>query len=213
MSPRILTRRVMTITKVGRAALASVFRTATANRTPARTCALLNRILAPTSSPIRAQVSVTTTAMSRAGAGEPSPRRPCAEVLMAERRSTRDATVIAAIGTIVYCALAVLLRGVIGFFPETLGCFAGAWISSYYLGTQGRHGFLRSLPIAIAIVFATLVAIDLAHVVGRLVRGTRTSWEPLMLFLWAVGVTSWWLVPATAGIIVALNRSEVRSAR
>lgn len=124
------------------------------------------------------------------------------------KRSARHATVIAAAGVVVYLVLVLLLRGILGFFPEVIGCLAGAWLSTYFLGTGDGTTFSRTIPAAIGVVLATFVAIDIAHLIGRFVRGTPTSWEPLMLFFWAVVATSWWLVPATAAIIAALNRAS-----
>jgi uncharacterized membrane protein YeaQ/YmgE (transglycosylase-associated protein family) len=108
----------------------------------------------------------------------------------------------------VYAVLVLLLRGIIGFFPEVIGCLVGSWLSTYFLGTRDRTAFSRTIPAAIGVVVATFIAIDIAHVVGRLVRGTPTSWEPLTLLFWAVVATSWWLVPATAAIRAALNRAS-----
>jgi hypothetical protein len=116
--------------------------------------------------------------------------------------------VIAAVGVIVYGVLVLLLRGIVGFFPEVIGCLIGSWLSTYFLGTRDRAAFSRAIPAAIGVVLVTFIAIDIAHVIGRVVRGTPTSWEPLMLLFWAVVATSWWLVPATAAIIAALNRAS-----
>ena len=124
-----------------------------------------------------------------------------------------DATVIALIGTVVYCGVAALLHGIVGFLPEALGCFIGAWLSSYYIGTRQREHFRSALGASAGIVFATYVSIDIAYAVGRLARGISTTWEPLMLFFWAVVMTSWWLVPATAGVVVALSRSAEHRAQ
>jgi hypothetical protein len=117
-----------------------------------------------------------------------------------------DALVIATLGAATYLVLAAALHGILGVFPETLGCFLGAAASAYLVGIPLDRRIGSSVLASLKIVAATFLAIAVTHTIARLVRGVPTTWEPVVLLYWAVVATSWWLVPGTAAVLLLLQR-------
>ena len=122
-----------------------------------------------------------------------------------------SALLVASAGTGVFEALSRLTGGLVGSFYETLFCAVASFISTIAFARPRELGVRENLLPAMLITFSSLVAISVGHAFEQVLeRRVAVDFEPFGLFIWAVVVTSWWLVPATAVVLSGCSRLVAR---
>ena len=133
--------------------------------------------------------------------------------------SPRKRIAVAALITLVGCAVFLLVRAPFGDLigsPWYLGgCVVGAFGSSLAWFDEKRLRWNENVAPALAIVATTYACIGLGHAAGKVWAG-GTSVIPDALsegfgvVMWAVFVTSWWLMPSAAATLTVVARGVGR---
>ncbi len=109
---------------------------------------------------------------------------------------------MAIIGTIVFLGLRWILVGLFDSLLYVLFCFIGILLSSLFVVNPQTRKFTKCLPAATLIILSSYLFIGFGHLATMVNTWDHTvPYEGVVIVLWAVLLTSWWLIPLTAYLL------------
>ena len=122
-----------------------------------------------------------------------------------------NAVIVSLLGVAILFLLGRFLNGLVGSVWDLSSRFLGALITTLLFAKQESAAFRAHLFEAVPIVFGTLIFISIGHALSQVyARNTSVDFEPVGKFMWATFMTSWWLIPGTAGVLTVLSRTQKR---